>query len=181
MEVEQIVPVSRLTNYDVVNIEGEDMGQVQNFMLDIAQGRIAFVVVSFGGTLGLTDKWFAIPWEILAWSPENKNFVLDMPREVLENAPGIDKGNWPYDIDLSWLKACYSYYGCAPYWETPFVDEEHKRKLAYAIWELEGRPAGKDVEDYYQAEKILREREAKQMHPKDFAAIKPTRTAARGK
>lgn len=61
MEVSAIVPAHQLAYYDVVNPEGEDLGQVQEFMLDVPKGRIAFIVVSFGGILGLTDKWFALP------------------------------------------------------------------------------------------------------------------------
>ncbi len=148
-----IVPTSRLEKYDVVNPDGEDLGQVQNFMLDMQYGRIAFVVVAFGGVLGITDKWFALPWEILAWSPENRKFVLNIPREVFESAPGIDKDRWPYEVDLSWIARCYDYYGCAPYWQGE--REENVKKLAYGIWEQEDRPEGKHLEHYYRAEKIL--------------------------
>ena len=167
-----ILPVRRLSQYDVVNPQGDDLGQVQTLMLDMSQGRIAFVVVAFGGVLGLTDKWFALPWEILAWSPETKKIVLNMPREVLENAPGLDKTKWPDEIDLSWLRSCYVHYGCAPYWETPAVTESHVRQLAYSIWETEGRPDGKDLEHYYRAEAIIGEQESKGRTPREFISIK---------
>lgn len=148
-----IVPTTKLEMYDVVNPEGEDLGQVQNFMLDMANGRISFITVAFGGILGFSDKWFALPWDILVWSPDNKKFVVNMPRTVLKNAPGIDKKKWPDEVDLSWLNQCYTYYGCTPYWEE--MPEEQTKKLAYNIWEGEGRPDGKDLEHYYKAEKIL--------------------------
>ena len=148
-----IVLSSRLESYDVTNPEGRDLGQVQNFMLDMAHGRISFVVVSFGGILGLTDKWFALPWELLRWSPENKKFIIDLPQEALRQAPGIDKHKWPHDVDLSWLRQCYLHFGCHPYWEGE--REEQIKRLAYNIWEQEGRPEGQAVEEYYRAEKIL--------------------------
>ncbi len=37
--------------------------------------------------------------------------------------------------------------------------EQQIRELAYAIWEQEGRPEGKDVEHYYRAKQILEEKE----------------------
>ena len=40
-----------------------------------------------------------------------------------------------------------------------FTDEDIK-KLAFTIWEEEGRPDGKDVEHYLRAKKFLEEREA---------------------
>ena len=40
------------------------------------------------------------------------------------------------------------------------VPDEKIRSLAYAIWEQEGRPEGKDLEHYYRAKQILEEQEA---------------------
>lgn len=40
------------------------------------------------------------------------------------------------------------------------VTEEQIRELAYAIWEQEGRPDGKDQEYYFRAKQMLEEREA---------------------
>ena len=111
-----IVPTTRLKYYDVINPEGEDLGQVQNFMVDLSTGRIPYVVVAFGGTLGLTDKWLAIPFELMGWDTGNKKFILDIPKEKFEKAPGIDKDKWPYEIDLSWLEDVYVFFDCRPYW-----------------------------------------------------------------
>lgn len=38
--------------------------------------------------------------------------------------------------------------------------EEKIRELAYAIWEQEGRPNGKDVEHYFHAKQIIEQQEA---------------------
>jgi len=43
------------------------------------------------------------------------------------------------------------------------LTDEDIKKLAFAIWEEEGRPDGKDVEHYLRAKKILEEREAKRV------------------
>ena len=40
------------------------------------------------------------------------------------------------------------------------VTEEDVKKLAYAIWEQEGRPEGKDVEHYYHARQVLENQDA---------------------
>ena len=94
------------------------MGQVQSFVIDMVAGRIAFVVVSFEGFLGISDKWFAMPWAILTWSDENKKFILDMPKADLEKAPGMDKNNWPENIDFEMVAKTYSNFGVAPYWDS---------------------------------------------------------------
>lgn len=151
----ELVLTSDLERYDVVNPEGKDLGQVQDLVLDMKQGRIALVVVSFGGTLVLSDKWFALPWDRLRWTSENKKFVMNVPREVLEKAPGLSKSKYPQELDFSWMGRCYEYYGCTPYW-TEGSAEEQTKKLAYDMWEREERPEGKHLEHYYRAEKILK-------------------------
>ena len=57
----RFIPTSRLERYDLVNEKGQDLGQVQNFVIDMLAGRIAFVIVAFGGMLGISDRWFAMP------------------------------------------------------------------------------------------------------------------------
>jgi hypothetical protein len=38
------------------------------------------------------------------------------------------------------------------------VTEQQIKELAFAIWEEEGRPEGKDLEHYFRAKQILEER-----------------------
>ena len=42
------------------------------------------------------------------------------------------------------------------------VTDEDVKKLAFTIWEEEGRPFGKDAEHYFRAKRALEEQEAKQ-------------------
>jgi len=118
----RFVPSVRLAQYDVVNKKGEDMGQVQTFVVDMREGLIAFALVAFKGILGITDKWFALPWVALEWHPRTMKFILDMPEEVLKNAPGMDKDKWLEEIDrwqegedLKSLDFYYTYYGYGSY------------------------------------------------------------------
>ena len=99
----RFVPTIKLKQYDVVNEKGQDMGQVQTFVVDMREGLIAFVLVAFGGFMGISDKWFAIPWVALKWHPATMKFILDMPEEVLKNAPGMHKDKWLEEIE-KWQK-----------------------------------------------------------------------------
>ena len=116
----RFITTNRLAQYDVINKRGQDMGQVKTFVVDMVAGRIAFVVVSFEGFLGISDKWFAMPWEILKWSVDNKKFILDMTKESLEKAPGMDKDKWPDEINFDLIAKAYSHFGVAPYWDSSY-------------------------------------------------------------
>jgi hypothetical protein len=85
-------------------------------MIDMEKGRIAYAVLSFGGFLGMGDKLCAIPWEALNISPGGDVFILNVPREKLDNAPGFDKDSWPDWADSSWGETVHTYYGYKPYW-----------------------------------------------------------------
>ena len=118
----RFVSSNRLQQYDVVNRKGEDMGQVQNFVVDMNEGLIAFAIVAFGGFLGITDKWFAIPWTALEWRPEKQDFVISMSEEILKDAPGMDKDTWMEEIakwqedqDLEVLDRYYTSHGYESY------------------------------------------------------------------
>lgn len=100
----------------VRNSAGENLGKIEEVMLDLHAGRIAYAVLSFGGFLGLGDKLFAIPWQALRLDAENECFVLDVDKEVLKNAPGFDKNNWPEVSDPGWGAEVYAHYGYEPYW-----------------------------------------------------------------
>ena len=134
----RFVPTNRLERYDLINEKGQDLGQVQNFVVDMLAGRVAFVIVAFGGMLGISDKWFAMPWEIMSSSPEKRKFVVDMPKSVLAAAPGMKKDKWTEEINSDWLAECYLHYGLSPYWDGCASPEEQKKSSAYAVWEREG-------------------------------------------
>jgi sporulation protein YlmC with PRC-barrel domain len=108
---------STLKGDKVVNAAGEDIGKIEELMIDLRDGRIAFAVLSFGGFLGLGNKLFAIPWQALGLKLHDHDFVLDVPKDVLEKAEGFDKDNWPI-TSREWLSTVYGYYGYQPYWQT---------------------------------------------------------------
>ena len=110
-----VLSAGTLTNDDVRNRAGEDLGKIEEIMLDVDRGRIAYAVLSFGGFLGMGDKLFAVPWAALEVDEENECLVLNISRDVLEDAPGFDKANWP-QMDLSWGAGIYRHYGFDPYW-----------------------------------------------------------------
>jgi sporulation protein YlmC with PRC-barrel domain len=100
-----------LLGNDVYNKDGEDLGDINEFMIDMASGRLAYAVLSFGGVLGMGDKLFAVPWAALKLDTTNKRFTLDVPKGVLKDAPGFDKDHWPSMSDKTWASGIHKFYG----------------------------------------------------------------------
>jgi sporulation protein YlmC with PRC-barrel domain len=113
----RVVSASTMTGDSVRNLSGEDLGNVQDIMLDVHDGSIAYAVVSFGGFLGMGDKLFAVPWKALTLVQGEKHFLLDVEKNVLEDAPGFDKGSWPDFSDPTWGQGIHDHYGTTPYWK----------------------------------------------------------------
>src|SRR5450755_2386602 len=106
----RVLAASTLTGDSVQNSSGEDLGKVDEIMIDIASGNVAYAVLSFGGILGMGNKLFAVPWSALKVDEDEKCFILDVNKETLEGAPGFDKDQWPDMADNAWRSSVYQYY-----------------------------------------------------------------------
>jgi sporulation protein YlmC with PRC-barrel domain len=117
-EYPQVLQATTVLGNKVFNSAGEQLGNLKELVIDLEDGRIAYVVLSFGGFLGMGDKLFAIPWEALDLNPKDQTFILDVDKEILKEAPGFDKDHWPDNAqyEAGWLLDIYEYYGYSPYW-----------------------------------------------------------------
>lgn len=95
--------------------DGEALGKVEDFVLDIDSGRVVYAVVSFGGTLGFGDRLFAVPPQALTRG-DRDGFVLDADRSKLERAPAFERDDWPDFGDRRLGADIYAFYGCTPHW-----------------------------------------------------------------
>ena len=105
-----ILSTSTLMHDNVVNPQGENLGDIKDFMIDTDDGRIVYAVLSFGGLWGLGDKLFAVPVQVLHLDPERRECILHESRERLEDAPGFDKDDWPDSTHESWLGIVRRFY-----------------------------------------------------------------------
>lgn len=115
----KVMAASELTRDKVKNLAGETLGDIEDLVIDLESGRIAYSVLRFGGKLGLGNKLFAIPWQALTLDPEKDCFLLDVKKETLQNAPGFDKDKWPDMSDTRWGAGVHTHYGVTPYWQKP--------------------------------------------------------------
>ena len=88
MEPRGIEAADTLEGCRIVDPRGADLGTVEEIMIDVPRGRIAYVVMACG-LPELGEKRIAVPWEDLERDAEQGFFVLDSDRERLERAPGL--------------------------------------------------------------------------------------------
>ena len=105
-----IIKATTIIGTRVQSLERKDIGEVKDLAIDEYTGEIRYAVLSFGGMLGIGNKYFAIPWEALDLTDDAKYFLLNVKKTDLTNAPGFDKDNWPDFADPENYLRIYEYY-----------------------------------------------------------------------
>ena len=88
-----------LVGCNVVNAQGEDLGRIEEFVIDPDRGCIEYAVLSFGEIFGSGEKFFAVPWEALRIDGDRGQFVMDVTKAALEEGQGFDPDTWPPSPD----------------------------------------------------------------------------------
>lgn len=89
------VKASEVKGVKVKNIDNEDLGEINEIVLDKNTGKVSYLVLDFGGFLSFGNKYFAIPWSAFQYNKEDDSFILNVDKDRLKNAPGFDKNDWP--------------------------------------------------------------------------------------
>ena len=88
---------------------GARLGVVEHVMLDKFQGRVAYVVVSFGGILGVGTEFHPVPWDHLRYDRALRGYVINLPRAQIIAAPSFPAEQTPW-TDPSYERRVSEYY-----------------------------------------------------------------------
>ena len=83
---------AQLKGAEVMNLQNQEIGSIEEVLVDPSTGRIRFAVLSVGGFLGLGDTEVAVPWSAVqvSKSGDTAKFVVDATKERLEKAPRVE-------------------------------------------------------------------------------------------
>jgi hypothetical protein len=88
--------------------QGNTVGQVNDFIVHPASGRIQFAVISLSDQTG---KLTAVPWPLLRPGSDPSTFTLNVDKQKLASAQTFDTTSWPDFSQPSTAQQIYSYYG----------------------------------------------------------------------
>ncbi len=83
----RLIAASKVNGTNVYNPAGEKLGSVYDVMLDKISGRTEYAILSFGGFLGIGDKYHPLPWNQLKYDTGQGGYVVNLDRSRLEGAP----------------------------------------------------------------------------------------------
>lgn len=101
----------------VLDKAGEDVGTVDDLMIDDRESKVRFLLVGSGGFLGLGDTKVLIPVDAITRVTADAVYI-DHTREHVAGGPGYD----PEMItDPGHLGKVYNYWGVPPYWTPGYM------------------------------------------------------------
>jgi hypothetical protein len=115
-ETSRLISADKVEGTSVYNPAGDKLGAIDNVMIDKQTGKVAYAMMSFGGFLGLGEKYHPLPWSMLKFDTSKGGYLVNLDKRTLEGAPMYgqnDTINWE---DEAWGKKVHDYYGVAPYW-----------------------------------------------------------------
>lgn len=91
-----LIQLSDYDNFELLNGEGEDLGDVEEVIVDLEAGEAAYAIVEVGGFLDAGARAIAVPWSYVAFDPALGAYLVLVDRPSLEDAPAIDLAAWEY-------------------------------------------------------------------------------------
>jgi hypothetical protein len=113
------IAADKVAGTPVYNRRDEKLGAVDKVMIDKHSGRVCYAVMSFGGFLGIGERYHPLPWDVLDYDARRGGYVVDLTRAQLEGAPTVAHGEAPDYNDPVWGHKVYRHYGVTPWWPQP--------------------------------------------------------------
>lgn len=111
-ETDQLISSDKVEGTPVYGRAGDSLGAIYTLMIDKVSGQVSYVVMSFGGILGLGERYHPLPWKTLTYDTDLSGYVADVSREQLEAAPSYGRDETPW-TEPGYGRSVYDYYGMA--------------------------------------------------------------------
>ena len=88
-KVSNEMTAASIVGSQVYNHRAEKLGFINDILFDVSSSKISSAILSFGGFLGIGEKYFSIPWGALTLDAEKHRFVLNVEKIHLSNSAGF--------------------------------------------------------------------------------------------
>jgi sporulation protein YlmC with PRC-barrel domain len=110
-----LIAAEKVEGTSVYNPRGEKLGTIDDIMLDKVTGKAIYAIMSFGGFLGIGEKYHPLPWSTLKYDSRQNGYVVNLDKRALESAPTYDMHE-----DFAWTpeygRRVDQYYKAPSYW-----------------------------------------------------------------
>jgi len=127
--------LSELVGLAVKNREEEALGEINEIVVDLHEGRVAYAILGVGGYLGMGEKEVAVPWSALDLKPRLEVAIIDADKKSLEKL-AFDPDKLPDLADRTYSSRLHEQFEQEPYWEVfGYVIHKKQGAASDAAWD----------------------------------------------
>jgi hypothetical protein len=109
-ETGRLIASNKVEGTAVYGSDGARLGSIYNFMVNKYSGRVEYAVMSYGGFLGMGQRYFPLPWATLSYDTRKGGYRVAMTERDLRDAPSFDRDTEPR-FDRAYSEQVYGWYG----------------------------------------------------------------------
>jgi sporulation protein YlmC with PRC-barrel domain len=118
----------------VYDARGKRIGKVERLVIDKANGRVTYAILSFGGFLGIGANHYPIPWPMLDYDEKLGGYRVDITEDQLKSAPKIEQGESWEQPNRNRDEEVHGY------WQQPGLVQESQTSSLITSDRVEGMP-----------------------------------------
>ena len=111
-ETSRLIASNKVEGTAVYGSDGHRLGSIYNFMVNKFSGKVEYAVMAYGGFLGMGQRYYPIPWQILTYDTREGGYHIAMTERDLRDAPSFDRDTEP-KFDNQYGDRVNDYYGVA--------------------------------------------------------------------
>jgi len=96
-ETGALIAATKVKGTAVYDSAGERIGTVDDVMLEKVSGQVAYAVMSFGGFLGIGEKYHPLPWDRLEYDTDMEGYRVNDVGETYRGAPAYPRDTFYHD------------------------------------------------------------------------------------
>jgi sporulation protein YlmC with PRC-barrel domain len=104
------IRASKVIGTTVKDSTGERLGEVEDVVLDKQSNSILFGVMSFGGVLGIGEKYHPVPWAALNYDESEDAYVINLTKDQLKAAPADSLEELTRNDGAAYRDRAFDYY-----------------------------------------------------------------------
>ena len=81
-----LITASRVNGTPVFDRDGDRIGHIEDLSIDKRSGQVLYALLSFGGFLGIGERFHPLPWSTLTYSTARAGYVISLDREQIKAA-----------------------------------------------------------------------------------------------
>jgi sporulation protein YlmC with PRC-barrel domain len=122
MGQQQVKAVDELKSFSLRDQQGQNIGTIDQVLVDLQQGQIGYLVVQAQG------QSHVIPWNALRADAQQQSLTLQISADRFRQAP---TGDAQMVQNMEQARQIHEFYGVSPYWEEgarPMIDQRMQRQ-----------------------------------------------------